>query len=260
LQGGCPYGYCDEQPWWNSAFEPDGALRGDYMVRLERVLDRADALGMVVILGLFYFGQDQRLDDEAAVVRAVDAAVDWLVERASGNVVVEVDNEADVPQYEHAILTASRVAELIVRVQERSAGRVASPAGRLLAGTSMGGGSLPPPDVVETGDVLLLHGNGVGTDGHGDPDGMRKLIDDCRAIPAYREQPIVVNEDDHYDFDAADSNFLAAVQRYAGWGFFDYRRPGEGYAEGYQCVPVDWRIASRRKRAFFDLVAEMTGA
>ncbi|MFW6133329.1 MAG: hypothetical protein ACOC8F_05480, partial [Planctomycetota bacterium] len=79
LQGGCPYGYCDEQPWWNSAFERDGALRADYMGRLERVLDRADALGMVVILGLFYFGQDERLDDEAAVVRAVDGAVDWLV-------------------------------------------------------------------------------------------------------------------------------------------------------------------------------------
>ena len=30
--------------------------------RLERILDRADELGMVVILGLFYFGQDERLE------------------------------------------------------------------------------------------------------------------------------------------------------------------------------------------------------
>ncbi len=34
-----------------------------------RILDRADELGMVVILGLFYFGQDERLKDEAAVKR-----------------------------------------------------------------------------------------------------------------------------------------------------------------------------------------------
>ena len=33
-----------------------------------RIVDRADELGMVVILGYFYFGQDQRLTNEAAVV------------------------------------------------------------------------------------------------------------------------------------------------------------------------------------------------
>ena len=43
------------------------------------MLDAADRLGMVVILGLFYFYQDQRLADEAAVFAAVDNTVDWLV-------------------------------------------------------------------------------------------------------------------------------------------------------------------------------------
>ena len=36
----------------------------------KRILDRADELGMVAIVGYFYFGQDQRLKDEAAVSRA----------------------------------------------------------------------------------------------------------------------------------------------------------------------------------------------
>ena len=40
-------------------------LRRAYLSRLGEVLDAADALGMVVILGYFYFGQDQRLDNEA---------------------------------------------------------------------------------------------------------------------------------------------------------------------------------------------------
>src|SRR5919109_1532770 len=69
LQGGSPQGYSKEQPWHNSAITPDGSLRPEYMARLEKILDRADDLGMVAIVGLFYFGQDERLKDEEAVKR-----------------------------------------------------------------------------------------------------------------------------------------------------------------------------------------------
>ena len=41
---------------------------------------------------------------------------------------------------------------------------------------------------------------------------------------------------------------------------FDYRRIGEGFAEGYQSLPVDWGIHSERKLGFFRLLAEMTGS
>src|SRR3974377_556187 len=54
LQGGSPHGYSNLQPWHNSAIAPDGSLRAAYMARLEKILDRADELGMAVILGLFY--------------------------------------------------------------------------------------------------------------------------------------------------------------------------------------------------------------
>lgn len=54
LQGGSPEGYSHGQPWINSAFRPDGSLRPDYFARLRRILDQADDLGMVVILGYFY--------------------------------------------------------------------------------------------------------------------------------------------------------------------------------------------------------------
>src|SRR5262249_34840866 len=71
LQGGSPQGYSKEQPWHNSALTQTGELRPDYMQRLERILNKADDLGMGVILGVFYFGQDGRLEDEAAVVKAL---------------------------------------------------------------------------------------------------------------------------------------------------------------------------------------------
>lgn len=35
---------------------------------------------------------------------------------------------------------------------------------------------------------------------------------------------------------------------------------GEGHHEGYQSVPVDWGIGSARKRGFFGLLAQVTGA
>jgi len=44
-------------------------LRADYMGRLERILNKADELGMVAIV--VYFGQDQHVRDEAAVAGAV---------------------------------------------------------------------------------------------------------------------------------------------------------------------------------------------
>lgn len=76
FQGGSPYGYSNAQPWENSAIAPDGSLREPFLKRMERIINRADQLGMVVILGYFYFGQDQRQTDEAAIIRAVDNATD----------------------------------------------------------------------------------------------------------------------------------------------------------------------------------------
>ncbi len=48
------------------------------MARLEKILNRADELGMVTILGFFYFGQDERLKGEAAIRAAVDNVLNWL--------------------------------------------------------------------------------------------------------------------------------------------------------------------------------------
>ena len=87
LQGGMPVSGANSQPWHNSAFEADGTLRADYLARLEQIINRADELGMVVIVGYFYFGQDERLQDEAAVMRSHGqchplAARPWLAQRA----------------------------------------------------------------------------------------------------------------------------------------------------------------------------------
>ncbi len=248
LQGGAPIGYAKEQPWLNSAIAPDGSLRPDYMARLVRILDRADELGMVVIVGYFYFGQDERIRDEAAVLRATDEATRWLLDGGYRNALVEVNNECNIA-YDHAILQPERVSELIARVQAMTRnGR------RLLVSTSYGGGTVPQENVVRTADFLLMHGNGVT-----DPARIAGMVRAARAVPGYTSKPIMFNEDDHYEFDRPANNFTAAVGEYASWGFFDYRRPGESFAEGYQNLPADWGISSERKRAFFRLVSEISG-
>ena len=92
-------------------------MRPEYMARLEKILDRADDLGMVVILGLFYFGQDERLKDEDAVKKGADNALDWLADKGYRNVLIEINNECNV-RYDHAILKPERVHELIERAKK----------------------------------------------------------------------------------------------------------------------------------------------
>lgn len=247
LQGGSPEGYSKGQPWENSAIDPDGALRPAYMDRLVRVLARADELGMVAIVGLFYFGQDSRVKDEAAVRRAVTNAAEWLLASGHRNVLLEIDNECDVG-YHHEILKPARVHELIEQARA-----IAHQGRRLLVGTSYGGGASAGANVVKASDFLLLHGNGAD-----DPERIRKMIRASRSVPTWRSMPVVVNEDDHFRFGDPDNHMLAALGEYASWGYFD---PGKSdYAEGYQCPPVNWGINTDRKRQFFAFAKMVTGS
>ena len=70
--------------------------------------------------------------------------------------------------------------------------------------------------------------------------------------------PILFNEDDHFLFDRPENNFVAAIDMYASWGYFDFRMKDEKFVDGYQSVPVDWTINSERKRGFFQLLQKIT--
>jgi hypothetical protein len=211
------------------------------MQRLARIVDRADELGMVVILGYFYFGQDERLQDEAAVSRAVQNATTWVLDRGYTNVIVEINNECNV-QYDHAILRCDRVHELI-----QQARRVERGGRSLLVSTSLGGNAVPPANIVEASDYVLLHGNGVK-----DPARMAEMIRQVRALPVYRPMPIVNNEDDQpwrvaeQGWGDDGNNFVAAAKHYASWGYFDFRLESEHdeFNLGFQSMPVNWQVSA----------------
>jgi hypothetical protein len=242
LQGGSPQGYSKDQPWISSAFKPDGTLDQAYLRRLELILNRADELGMAPILGYFYFGQDERLQDDEAVRRGVEEATAWILERGWRNVLVEIANECDNRGYEQPLLRAGRIHELIdlVKSMKRS-GR------RLLVSASFNGGSIPAANVVRASDFVLMHGNGVS-----DPRRITAMVQKVREVGGYRPMPVVFNEDDHFDFEKPENNLVAAVQSYASWGFFD--------PEGYQIPPTNWGINTPRKQSFFHLLTTISGA
>jgi len=249
LQGGSPYGYSNAQPWYNSAYHEDGSLRADYMARLKKILDRANELGMVPIVGLFYFGQDEHLKDEQAVKNAVINVVDWMFEKNYRNILIEIDNECDIKSYDHEILKPGRVSELIDLVKYRTKNGY-----RFLVSTSYGGGSIPRTNVVRSADFILIHGNGVTV-----PDTIASMIRKTKRVEGFTPKPIIINEDDHFDFEKGKNNFTVAISNYASWGYFDYRMKDESFESGYQSVPVDWGINSERKKNFFRLLKEITG-
>ena len=248
MQGGSPYGYGNKK-CINPGFHSDGRLMIPYMNRLENILRKADELNMVVILGLFYFGQDQFLKDEKAVINAVRNVRNWLLKKGYQNVMIEIANECDHKDYDHAILRPDRISELINLVKDKKKN-----GNRLLASTSFTGRKVPNDPVIKASDFLLIHGNGAKNTAD-----IQRLIDHTKASKAYQNIPIINNEDDHYDFEKETNNMIVSIKNYVSWGYFDFRFKGEtDINEGYQTIPVNWDISSTRKKAFFAKLREIT--
>ena len=244
LQGGSPEGYSEEQEWYNSAILPDGSLDQVYMQRLKKILDKANELDMVVILGLYYFGQEKYMKDEYAVKNGIKNVVEWILKKDYRNVLLEINNECNF--YTKAGLTPGTVHESIEYAKS-----ITYNGRRLLVSTSYAGNVVPSDEVIAVSDFILLHGNGINN-----PEDIIKHVKKVKESPSYTVKPIIYNEDDHFDFDKDVNNFVKATEAYASWGYFDYRKKGESFEQGFQCIPADWGINSERKKGFFRLLSE----
>ena len=196
------------------------------------------------IVGYFYFGQDERLENDAAVMRGVDEATKWLLKRLPERAHVEIANECDNRKYEQPLVQAPRAHVLIELAKSiTSGGR------RLPVSVSFNGGVIPTPAVVSAADYLLLHGNGVA-----DPDriaGWCGRPATCAAIAPCPSSSTRTTTSTSTSRAITSSRPSACTS----WGYFDFRMKGEGFEEGYQSVPVQWGITSARKRGFFSLLA-----
>jgi hypothetical protein len=204
LQGGYP-GYEGAR---NSAFQENGALSSDYLARVARVIERADALGASIILSLFYQRQDQHLENEKAVRAAVINAVDWVEKQGYRNVILEVVNEYGHSGFDHRILrTDAGVASLIRLAKNRHPSLPVS-ASYLRNGHTT-------PEVAQASDLILVHFNNLG---------LSAISDRVRALrKAHPGKPIVCNEDARTGKEAA-SAAAASVEAGASYGLMVERK------------------------------------
>jgi hypothetical protein len=217
LQGGSPEGYSREQPWHNNAFQPDGSLRPDYLGRLERILDRADELGMAPIVGYFYFGQVQRLENDTAVRRGVREATTWLLKLGYRNVLARNRQRMRQPQLRAAARSKPRVHELIELAQSITLTAGAFQQRQLQRRVHCHRRASP------RSRISLLHGNGVPS--------RTRLPRWCRTrAPARYRMPISSTKTTI----STSTSRGTATRPSAGivsWGYFDFRMAGEGADE-----------------------------
>jgi hypothetical protein len=198
LQGGYP-GYEGAR---NSAFRSDGTLEAAYLARVARVIERADALGAVVILSLFYQRQDQVLRNEQAVRAGVVKAVDWVRQKGYRNIILEIANEYGHPGFDHSVLRSDAgVADLIRLAQGRHSALPVSASTRGTARTT--------PRVAAVSDVILVHFNQLAA------SEIRSRVRDLRTT--HQGKPVVCNEDDRTG-SAAASALAASVEAGASYG------------------------------------------
>jgi len=199
LQGGMP-GY---EGAVNSAFDSTGALRSEYLRRIERVIDFCDKLGVVVILGCFYQRQDQILQGETAVINAVKNTTRWIRKKGFSNVLLEIANEYPHRGFDHEIIrTPEGVVELI-RIAKREHPNL------LVSASGVGNGKIDSL-VAETSDFILIHFNGTP---------ISKIPERVNALKKFHK-PIVCNEDDKVGKEAVHA-LKMAVASGCSWGYMN---------------------------------------
>lgn len=248
LQGGSPEGYSRRQPWRNSAILSNGDLDKNYMKRLKKILDKADELGMVVILGLYYAGQETNIKDSIAVKNGIKNSVEWVLKNGYHNVLIEINNECDF--FKTVGLDPKTVHKSIEYAKSITyRGR------RLLVSASYAGAKVPSEEVIAVSDFILLHGNGIGN-----PDEITRHVESVRKSKTYSPKPLIYNEDDHFNFEDNTNNFVKATEAHVSWGYFDFRKKDEPYEQGFQCIPADWGLNSERKKSFFSILKKWNNA
>jgi hypothetical protein len=251
LQGGGPvdgnYGGQDgDQPQVNTGFDPHGNLKPAYAARLKSVIEEADKLGMVVIVGFFYGGENLRIlpdSDDHYAREAVRQAALFLKNLPHRNILIEIDNETSSNTYKHPVMQPNGILEAVELAQQTVEHQI--PVSIAWSGGVMPRGS-GADRALRAVDYVTFH-----TDGQ-TPESVHQSIQVMRRWIGY-DRPLMINEDGVSAF-----NLEAAVDEHVGWGYYDQGM--SNYRDGFQSPPVDWKINSYAKWIFFSQAARLTGS
>jgi hypothetical protein len=248
--GGPPDGNYGErvylQPHNNSGFDLQGNLKPAYADRLRRVVTEADRLGMVAIVGFFYFGSNERIQtapDDRYVKEAIVQGCRFLKNLPHRNILIEINNETNPNSYKHRILQPNGALDAVLLAQQTVERQIP-------VSMSWSGGVMPRGSRGEAAmravDYVMFHTNGQS------PEEVHQSIQAMRRWLGY-DRPVIINEDGVSAF-----NLHAAVEEHVGWGYYDNGL--DNYRDGFQAPPVNWRIETPLKWLFFEQVARLTGS
>lgn len=196
LQGGMP-GY---ENALNSAFNPNGSLRDDYLARVERVIRACDNEGIAIILGCYYQRQDQILADENALRAGVVNTAQWVTDPRFKNVVLEIANEHAHRGFTHDLIRSPEGQIELINLAKQTAPD-------LIVTTSGMGSGRKDERIAEIADFIIIHFNN--TDIADVPDRINAL--------KHLNKPIVCNEDTKIRARGAEIASLC-VEHDCSWG------------------------------------------
>ncbi len=247
--GAPPNGHRDF--YHNSGFASDGSIDPHCAARLGSVIEACDRLGMVVILQLFYFGQDTVFTEGDHIRRSVDTAVDWVCESGYRNVMIEIANEVMEGHYHHAILKPKRVGELIHRARARAR----DTHDRQLLVTTSEAAMLNArqwttdqvDNVLGMCDVVVIHGgDNVETGRVGDASDLVRKVEWIRSRPWYQRAPRPILSNEAH----GSACFEALLEREVSFGLHSIL---------FQTMfPPKWGVWGSETSWFFQRVSQLT--
>lgn len=231
LQGGAP-GY---EGAVNTAYNPDGSLRKEYMDRVARVIRTADENNAAIILTCFYQRQHSHfsaLTGKESIKTALKNTVNWIKKNKFRNVIFEVSNEYRHGGYRNWI-DGKWIASTKGQVELMQLARSVYP--ELLIGTSGMGDARLVDSLAMTADYITIHFNST------------SLEDYAQKIKDMKKwgKPVICNEDDKLAA-AGASACLLSVLNGCGWGFM-HSRLNQTIPFGFEGMADDSAVYSMMK-------------
>lgn len=233
FQGGGPCFTTDNKSMTNHPYKTiEGRLNIDnnYKNRMLKILDKADEIGMVVIISCFYPGQVNKFKSGEEIIHSLKAVCDFINLSKYENIILEICNEFDLCRSNPLIGTHEGMCGLITLAQDWLTKDIP-------VGSSLLGGNVSKT-VAKVSDLVIVHGNECS------PQAYYSMIQKIKDMDL--DKPILCNEDSQ-----CLSNMKVSMSLDVGWGYYNNMTKQE--------PPTDWSITEGEDRFFADRMAMLLG-
>lgn len=201
LQGGWPVGMGNVEAINHNPFGPEGdEMDPAFFGRMQRIIEAADEIGMIIIVNIFYWAQAQRMSGAHAILKVLRNTCHWIKDHGWTNVMIDVANEFDIPMNKnHPILQTDEGIATLIEIAKVESG---VPVG------SSGCGGTVEKQAARASDFVIVHGNQLS---RGE---LYDLFRHQREIAL--DKPILCNEDSPC-FTRVD----VSVEAGCSWGYYN---------------------------------------